>query len=119
MLLVNNYKFFNLNIFLNPIRLMVFWSDMIAGKRVIKSSRILIQGKFGSAEVLDSFHEQACAGGNLRGLSVAMFPTTIGQLIVGEQSTSKGYVIIGVDYLCFIQGFNLNLVIDLHDYANR
>ena len=83
----------NLNTFSYLIRLMVFWSDMIAGKKVIKSSRILIQGKFGSAEVLDNSHEEACPGGNLRGFSVATFPTTIGQLVVGEQSTSRGCVI--------------------------
>ena len=65
---------------------------MIAGKRVIRSSRILIQESFGSAEVLDSPQEEVCPGGNLRALSVAEFPTTIGQLVIGEQRTSRGYI---------------------------
>ena len=71
---------------------MVFWSDIIAGKRVIQSSRILIQGKFGYVESLDNFKEEICPGGNLRALFVVPLPTTIGQLVVGEQPTSRGYL---------------------------
>ena len=57
---------------------------MIAGKRVIRSSRIFIQGSLGSADSLGILQGETCPGGNLRGLSVVTLPTTIGQLVVGE-----------------------------------
>ena len=72
-------------------RLIVFWSDIIAGKRIIRSSRIFIQGGLGSAESFDNFQEEICPGENLQAFSVVALPTTIGQLVVGEQRTSRGY----------------------------
>ena len=65
---------------------------MIAGKRVIKSSRILIAGNIAVAEYMDSFQEQTCPGGNLRAPFVETFPTTTGQLVIGEKYTRRGYV---------------------------
>jgi len=76
-------------------RLMVFWSDVIAGKRVIRSSRILIQGSLGSTESLGIFKEETCPGRNLQGLSVVSLPTTTGQLVVGEERTRRGFRIHG------------------------
>lgn len=63
---------------------------MIAGKQVVKSSRVIIQGPIGVAEVLGSYESQTCSAENLRAPFVEMFPKTSGQLLVGEKYTRSG-----------------------------
>lgn len=63
---------------------------MIKGKRVVKSSRVLMVGLIRFAESLDKYQSQTCPIDDLRTPFAAMFPKTSGQLLVGETKTHGG-----------------------------